>query len=78
MEERLLKIIKKRLNLVNEVLKVKVFKKEIVDKQRINQILKKIKNKSIKNKIDHKITNRIWSNMIWSFIDYERRKFKKK
>jgi chorismate mutase len=78
LDNDLLKIIKKRLNLVNEVLKVKVFKKEIVDKQRINQILKKIKNKSIKNKIDHKITNRIWSNMIWSFIDYERRKFKKK
>ena len=43
LDNDLLKIIKKRLNLVNEVLKVKVFKKEIVDKKRINQILKNIK-----------------------------------
>jgi chorismate mutase len=74
----LLNIIKKRQNLVNEVLKVKVYKKEIVDKKRISLILKKIKKKSIQKKIDYKITNRIWKNMIWSFIDYERRNFKKK
>jgi len=74
----LLKLIKKRSNLVNEVLKVKIHKKEIIDQNRINFILKKIKKKSIKLKIDTKITNRIWKNMIWSFIDYERRNFKKK
>ena len=34
--------------------------------------------KSIQNKIDPKITNRIWKNMIWSYIDFERRNFKKK
>jgi len=74
----LLKIIKKRSLLVNEVLKVKVHKKEIIDQQRINFILNKIKKKSIQSKIDPKITNRIWKNMIWSFIDYEKRNFKKK
>ena len=78
LDNDLLKIIKKRLNLVNEVLKVKIYKKEIVDTKRINSILKKIKNKSIEKEIDQKITNRIWKNMIWSFIDYEKRKFKKK
>jgi|TARA_X000000368_G_scaffold342665_1_gene281214 chorismate mutase len=78
LDNSLLKIIKKRLVLVNEVLKVKVYKKEIIDLKRINFILKKIKKKSIKNNIDQKITNRIWKNMIWSFIDYEKRKFKKK
>ena len=31
-----------------------------------------------KQGIDPKITNRIWKNMIWSYIDYERRNFKKK
>jgi|TARA_B110001452_G_scaffold153313_1_gene127559 chorismate mutase len=77
-DDELLKLIKKRSNLVNEVLKVKVYKKEIIDKKRINSILKEIKNKSIKRKIDPKITNRIWKNMIWSFIDYEKRNFKKK
>ena len=78
LDNELLKLIKKRSNLVNEVLKVKIHKKEIIDQNRINFILKKIKKKSIKLKIDTKITNRIWKNMIWSFIDYERRNFKKK
>ena len=74
----LLKLLKKRSNLVNDVLKVKIHKKEIIDQKRINFILKKIKKKSIQLEIDPKITNRIWKNMIWSFIDYEKRNFKKK
>ena len=78
LDNELLKIIKKRSLLVNEVLKVKVHKKEIIDQQRINFILNKIKKKSIQTNIDPKITNRIWKNMIWSFIDYEKRNFKKK
>ena len=78
LDNNLLKLIKKRSNLVNDVLKVKIYKKEIIDKTRISYILKKIKKKSIKTKIDPKITNRIWKNMIWSFIDYEKRNFKKK
>jgi chorismate mutase len=73
----LLQLIKKRSNLVNDVLKLKTRKKEIIDKKRITLILKKIKKKSIQLKIDPKITNRIWKNMIWSFIDYECRNFKK-
>jgi chorismate mutase len=78
LDNDLLKLIKKRSNLVNEVLKVKIHKSEIIDKKRIKFILKKIKIRSIKKKIDPKITNRIWKNMIWAFIDYERRNFKKK
>ena len=78
LDNDLLKLIKKRSNLVNEVLKVKVYKKEIIDQTRISFILKKIKKKSIQYKIDPKITKRIWRNMIWSFIDYEKRNFKKK
>ena len=73
----LLQLIKKRSNLVNDVLKLKTRKKEIIDKKRITLILKKIKKKSVQLKIDPKITNRIWKNMIWSFIDYECRNFKK-
>ena len=78
LDTELLKLIKKRSNLVNNVLKVKIHKKEIIDQKRINFILKKINKKSIQLKIDPKISNRIWKNMIWSFIDYERRNFKKK
>ena len=78
LDNELLKLIKKRSTLVNEVLKVKTYKKEIIDKKRINFILRKIKKKSIQLKIDPKISNRIWKSMIWSFIDYEKRNFKKK
>ena len=78
LDNKLLSLIKYRTNLVKEVLKLKEFKKEIVDKKRINFILKKIQSKSKKLKIDPKITNRIWRNMILSYIDYEKRNFKKK
>ena len=74
----LLKIIKKRTEIVKKVLSLKSSKKEIVDKKRISTILKKIKKESAKKKIDPKITNRIWKNMIWSYIDFEKRNFKKK
>ena len=70
LDNGLLKLIKKRSNLVNEVLKVKVHKKEIIDHQRIKLILKKIRKKSLQLKIDTKITNRIWKNMIWSCLLY--------
>ena len=78
LDNRLLSLIKYRTKLVKEVLKLKEFKKEIVDKKRIKFILKKINSKSQNLNIDPKITNRIWKNMIWSYIDFERRNFKKK
>ena len=78
LDNTLIKVIKKRTTLVNKVLALKDKKNQIVDQRRINLILKNIKKKSIQNKIDPKITNRIWKNMIWSYIDYERRNFKKR
>ena len=78
LDNKLLFMIKYRTNLVKEVLKLKEFKKEIVDKKRISFKLKKMHSKSKKLKIDPKITNRIWRNMILSYIDYEKRNFKKK
>ncbi len=78
LDNSFIKLIKKRTNIVKEVLKLKQYKSEIIDKKRINFILRRIKKKSLKNKIDPKITNRIWKNMILSYIDYEKRNFKKK
>ena len=78
LDNSLIKVIKKRTNLVKKVLALKDKKNQIVDKKRIETILKNIKKKSIKNNIDPKITNRIWKNMIWTYIDFERRNFKKK
>ena len=78
LDNTLIKVIKKRTTLVDKVLALKDKKNQIVDQRRINLILKNIKKKSIQNKIDPKITNRIWKNMIWSYIDYEKRNFKKR
>ena len=78
LDNKLLKLIKQRTNLVNEVLKLKEYKNQIVDHKRINKILNNIKKKSQKNKIDPRITKRIWINMIRAYIDYEKRNFDKK
>ena len=78
LDDSFIKLIKKRTNLVKQVLKLKENKNQIIDRKRIKFILNQIRKKSIKNKIDPKITNRIWKNMIYSYIDYERRNFKKK
>ncbi|MFL2893760.1 MAG: chorismate mutase [Candidatus Pelagibacter sp.] len=77
-DNSLIRIIKKRTEIVKKVLKLKKYKNQIVDRKRIRLILGKIESKSIKNNIDPKITKRIWKNMIWAYIDYEKRNFKKK
>ena len=74
----LLKIIHKRTKIVKKVLTLKSYKKEIIDKKRISLILKKIKKESLKKNIDPKITQRIWKNMIWSYIEFEKKNFRKK
>ena len=78
LDNSLIKVIKKRTNLVKKVLELKDKKNQIVDQKSIKSILKNIKKKSLKNNIDPKITYRIWKNMIWSYIDFERRNFKNK
>ena len=78
LDDAFLKLIKKRTNLVNQVLKNKKFKKDIIDKKRISVILKNIVRKSKNKSIDPKITKKIWSSMINAYIDYEFRNFKKK
>ena len=78
LDNSLIKIIKKRTNLVKKVLALKEKKNQIVDQKRIDMILKNIKKKSLRNKIDPKITNRIWKNMILAYIDFEKRNLRKK
>ena len=78
LDNSLLNIIKKRTKLVDEVIKNKKFKKDIIDRKRIKIILKNIKIKSKKRNLDTKITQKIWKSMINAFIDYEYRNFKKK
>ena len=77
-DDFLLKIIQKRTKIVKKVLTLKSYKKEIIDKKRISSIIKKIKKESVKRNIDPKITQRIWKNMIWSYINFEKKNFRKK
>ena len=78
LDQKILNLIKKRTQIVKYMLSLKKSKKEIVDHNRIKGILKKIKRKSIENDIDPKITTKIWKSMIWSYVDFQRRNFKKK
>ena len=78
LDKKILYLIKKRTAIVKYMLKLKGFKNQIVDHKRNKEILKKIKNKSIKNRIDPKITSRIWKSIIWSYVDFQRRNFRKK
>ena len=78
LDNSLIRIIKKRTNLVKKVLALKDKRSQIVDQKRIRIILNNIKKKSLRNKIDPKITNKIWKNMISAYIDFEKRNFKKK
>ena len=78
LDDKFLKLVKKRTNLVREILRNKKFKKDIIDRKRIAKILKNITTKSKKMKIDPKISNIIWKSMIRAYIDFEYRNFKKR
>ena len=77
-DQQIFKLIKRRTIVVKKMLALKKYKNEIVDYKRNNQILLRIKRKSIQNKIDPKITKRIWKSIIYSYIDFQRRNFKKR
>ena len=77
-DHKLLNVIKLRTDLVKKVIKTKKFKKQIIDKNRIKEVLKNIEKLSKRKKIDTKITRKIWISMINSYIDFEKRNFKKK
>ena len=78
LDNSIFNLIKKRTHIVKYMLGLKQFKNQIVDIKRINEILKNIKKKSLRQHIDPKITMRIWKAMIWSYIAYQRKNFKKK
>jgi chorismate mutase len=68
----------KRSKLVNLALEAKTKKSQIIDKERINKILAKIENKSKIAKANSKLIKTIWKSMIWNFIDFEKKEFKKR
>ena len=77
-DEKIFNLIKKRTQIVKYMLVLKKYKNQIVDHKRINTILKNVRNKSIKDGIDPKITRRIWTSIIWGFVNFQKKNFKKK
>jgi len=78
LDKKLLILIKNRTDLVKKVIKLKKYKKQIIDKKRIKRVLRNIKKNSIQKKVDPKLTVKIWNSMIKCYIEYENRNFKKK
>ena len=77
-DQQIFKLIRSRTIVVKKMLTLKKYKHEIIDHKRINEILLRLKKKSIQNKIDPKITKRIWKSIIYSYVDFQRRNFKKR
>ena len=78
LDKKIFNLIKKRTQIVKYMLSLKKYKNQIIDHKRINSILKNVRNKSIKDGIDPKITRRIWTSIIWGFVDFQRKNFRKK
>tara|TARA_B110000438_G_C15703187_1_gene601976 strand:- start:224 stop:505 length:282 start_codon:yes stop_codon:yes gene_type:complete len=78
LDNSIFNLIKKRTKVVKEMMGLKRYKKEIVDHKRINAIIRNIRKKSLLNRIDPEITIRIWKAIIWSYILFQKKNFKKK
>ena len=78
LDNKFLNLIKKRSILIDEILKQKTSKNQIIDRKRIKTILKNIRKKSLIKKIDKNLTERIWKAIIKESINYEFKNFNKK
>ena len=77
-DSKILPLMVKRSKLVNKALELKSKRNEIIDKKRIDQILKKIGINSKKLDGNPELLKSIWMSIIQNFIDYEKKQFKKR
>ena len=78
LDNNIFNLIRKRTKIVKHMLSLKRYKSQIVDHKRINTILKNIRKKSIRHGIDPQITTRIWKAMIWAYVYFQKKNFKRK
>ena len=71
LDNSIFNLIKKRTKVVKHMLSLKRYKNQIVDHKRINTILRNIRKKSVRNRIDPQITTRIWKAIIWSYVYFQ-------
>jgi|TARA_B100001540_G_C15748244_1_gene615620 Chorismate mutase len=77
-DSKILPLMVKRSKLVNKALELKFKRDEIIDKKRIDQILKKVGINAKKLDGNPQLLKSIWMSMIQNFINYEKKEFKKR
>tara|TARA_Y100000992_G_scaffold252793_1_gene185233 strand:+ start:1067 stop:1366 length:300 start_codon:yes stop_codon:yes gene_type:complete len=77
-DAKLLPLIVKRSKMVNMALESKTKKSQIIDQKRIKSILTRVGRAAKLKSANPILIKSIWKSMIWNFIDYEKKEFKKK
>ena len=78
LDKNIFRLIKQRTKIVKHMLSLKRYKSEIIDKKRMNEVFRYIKKKSIREGIDPEITSRIWKAIIWAYVNFQKKNFKKR
>ena len=77
-DAKLFPLIVKRSKMVNMALESKTKKSQIIDQKRIKSILTRVGRAAKLKSANPILIKSIWKSMIWNFIDYEKKEFKKK
>ena len=78
LDDKILPLMVKRSQLVENALELKKLKSQIRDPKRIKIILDKIEKNSERYDVNKKLLRSIWKSMIECYIDYENKIFKKR
>ena len=78
LDDKILPLMVKRSQLVENALELKKLKSQIRDPRRIKVILDKIEKNSERYDVNKKLLRQIWKSMIECYIDYENKIFKKR
>ena len=78
LDDKILPLMIKRSQLVENALELKKLKSQIRDPKRIKIILDKIEKNSEKYDVNKKLLRQIWRSMIECYINYENKMFKKR
>jgi chorismate mutase len=78
LDDKILPLMVKRSQLVENALELKKLKSQIRDPKRIKNILDKIEKNSEKFDVNKKLLRSIWESMIECYIEFENKEFKKR
>ena len=78
LDDKILPLMVKRSQLVENALELKKLRSQIRDPKRIKIILDKIEKNSERYDVNKKLLRQIWKSMIECYIEYENKIFKKR